>query len=197
MYISPTWPSPWTRAWRSLTTVGPLAYAASAVYQYFLSVIPTNYYKTGRKVRTNQYSVSDYKRRPNGPAAFPGIFFKYDIEPLTMSIHNRSMSFVAFIVRLTGVLGGIWLCTNYVLRTLHRIQRLIRRTPLGRDLLDKLQASAAMPDSDTPYNQSPAQPQGSWGSTSGLYDPAYAASTPSYSLRQDSFATHRTPSSGY
>lgn len=168
-----------------------------AVYQYFLSVVPTNYFASSKKVRTNQYSVTDYKRNPNGPAAFPGVFFKYDIEPLTMTIHNRSMSFGSFIVRLTGILGGIWLCTNFALRTLHCILRVVRRTSVGESVLEKLHVSTTNTGGDTPYSQSPAQPQGSWGSTSGIYDSVYAASTPSYGPRQDSLATHRMPSSGY
>lgn len=164
-----------------------------AVYQYFLSVIPTIYHKSKtRKVNTNQYSVSDYKRNPNGPAAFPGIFFKYDIEPLTMIIHRRSMSFVAFIVRLTGVLGGVWICTNYALRVLHRLLLVVKKTPGGRRMLDTLHVSSGM---DTPYAQSPAQPQGQWG---GMYDNAYgAASAPNFAMRPDSYATQRVASSGY
>ncbi|WFC97955.1 hypothetical protein MYAM1_000675 [Malassezia yamatoensis] len=135
----------------------------SAIYQYFLSVVPTNYFKSRRKIRTNQYSVTDYKRNPNSPGAFPGIFFKYDIEPLTMTIHNRSMSFVSFVVRLTGILGGIWLCTNFALRTLSRLLRLFRRTSMGRDFLDKMNVSTAPTGGDTPLAQSPAQPQGICG----------------------------------
>lgn len=174
--------------------VGRLLTPVTAVYQYFLSVIPTNYFKSKQEVRTNQYSVADYKRYPNGPAAFPGVFFKYDIEPLTMSIHNRSMSFVAFLVRLAGVLGGVWLCTHYAFRTVQRILLVLKRSPSGQRVLDSLRISTGL---DTPYTQPHAPPQDGWGSTSGMYDHGYAASVPSYQLRQGTFATQRAPSGGY
>ncbi|WFD29591.1 hypothetical protein MSPP1_000600 [Malassezia sp. CBS 17886] len=93
-----------------------------AVYQYFVSVVPTRYISArGQTIETNQYSVNDYVRNPNGPIAFPGIYLKYDLEPLTMTVHERTQSFVSFLVRLLGTMGGLWLCSAYALRVVNRV----------------------------------------------------------------------------
>jgi hypothetical protein len=85
-----------------------------AVFQYFVSIIPTTYIdRWGRKLHTNQYSVSDYASTVKHNQGVPGIFIKYDIEPLTMTIHTRTTSLSRFLVRLAGILGGVWVCANY------------------------------------------------------------------------------------
>lgn len=39
--------------------------------------------------------------------AVPGIFFRYDMEPITVQIKEvRTQSFLQFLVRLCGILGG-------------------------------------------------------------------------------------------
>jgi len=104
-----------------------------AVYQYFLSVVPTRYLDPkGYEIKTNQYSVTDYKRNPQGQIAYPGLYFKYDIEPLMMIVAWHSVSFVAFLVRLVGVLGGVWLCTMYAFRAVNRFAH------MGQKILDQI-----------------------------------------------------------
>lgn len=37
----------------------------------------------------------------------PGIFFKYDIEPMHLTIRERTVTLLDFLVRLAGIIGGI------------------------------------------------------------------------------------------
>lgn len=36
-----------------------------------------------------------------------GIFFKYDIEPMSLTIRERTTSLIQFLVRLAGIIGGV------------------------------------------------------------------------------------------
>ena len=46
----------------------------------------------------------------------PGIFFKYDIEPMALMVEERTMGLIDFLVRLAGIVGGILVCTGYAWR---------------------------------------------------------------------------------
>ncbi|PWN51353.1 DUF1692-domain-containing protein [Violaceomyces palustris] len=105
-----------------------------AVFQYFVSVVPTTYIDArGRKLKTNQYSVTDYTRVIQHGQGVPGIFIKYDIEPLTMTIHERSTTLTEFLVRLAGVLGGIWVCVGFAFRVTNRIGRVAKEVASGKE----------------------------------------------------------------
>ncbi|KIJ62960.1 hypothetical protein HYDPIDRAFT_135453 [Hydnomerulius pinastri MD-312] len=87
-------------------------------YQYFLHVVPTNYIAPrSQPLMTNQYSVTHYTRKlADDHAGTPGIFFKFDLDPVVISIHQRTTSFSALAIRIVGVLGGLFTCTSYFLR---------------------------------------------------------------------------------
>lgn len=56
---------------------------------------------------TNQYGVTDSHKMFKEGQTVPGIFFKYDIEPISLQIaETRQQSFLHFLVRLCGILGG-------------------------------------------------------------------------------------------
>lgn len=58
---------------------------------------------------TNQYAVTDSRKafpELTGNSMVPGIFFKYDIEPISVQITESHQSFVHFLVRLCGIIGG-------------------------------------------------------------------------------------------
>ncbi|KAL5504002.1 hypothetical protein ACEPAH_8075 [Sanghuangporus vaninii] len=86
-------------------------------YQYFLNVVPTTYKAAGAKpVHTNQYSVTHYRRILEHDQGVPGIFFKFDLEPLHMTVHQRTTTFVQFLIRVVGVVGGVWCCAGWAFR---------------------------------------------------------------------------------
>lgn len=158
---------------------------ASAIssYQYFVSIVPTTYIAstTGRKVKTNQYAVTEQVRDLSWQYEFdydleeeipenkeneedkkeseklttlkralksssysaalkkgfssssssssknninnnndhelktsstpPGIFLRYDIEPILLEISDTRLPFAQFVVRVVNILGGLVVCT--------------------------------------------------------------------------------------
>jgi hypothetical protein len=92
-------------------------------YQYFLNIVPTIYSKgksaldryshatsSMRKtmISTNQYSATSQSHSiPEDPRYVPGIFFKYDIEPILLLLSQERGSFLALLVRLVNVVSGV------------------------------------------------------------------------------------------
>ncbi|CAO1631993.1 unnamed protein product [Sympodiomycopsis kandeliae] len=88
-----------------------------AVFQYFLNIVPTKYIDSrGRKISTNQYSVTDYTRTIQHGMGVPGIFFKFELEPLSLTMRQRTATLTGFLIRLAGIIGGVWVCAGYTLR---------------------------------------------------------------------------------
>jgi hypothetical protein len=86
-------------------------------YQYFMHIVPTTYIAPrSRPVETNQYSVTHYTRVLDHNRGTPGIFFKFDVDPLKIVLEQRTLGFISFIIRCVGVIGGIFTCMSYSLR---------------------------------------------------------------------------------
>ncbi|KAF9105464.1 hypothetical protein BGX27_009614 [Mortierella sp. AM989] len=92
-------------------------------FQYFLVVVPTIYEDRSKKqLMTNQYSVSEYRRAFGEDQGVPGLFFKYDFEPLTLLISEESsMSFGHLLVRLAGLVGGYFVTAGMAHKVLSAI----------------------------------------------------------------------------
>lgn len=100
-------------------------------FQYFLSVVPTIYVADdfGRKIiETNQYAVTQQSHPSThgaGGNTVPGIlsflcstnvlgiFFKYDVEPLQLTIMHGHISTYRFLMRLIALVGGVMICTEW------------------------------------------------------------------------------------
>lgn len=81
---------------------------AFTIFQYFLRVVPTTYIDASRRrLSTSQYAVTDYTRSFEHGHGIPGIFFKYDLEGMHLTIRERTTSFYQFLIRLVGVIGGL------------------------------------------------------------------------------------------
>lgn len=93
-------------------------------YQYFLHVVPTTYIAPrSSPLRTAQYSVTHYTRVLGHHTGTPGIFFKFDLDPLSLEIQQRTTSFVQFAIRCVGVIGGIFVCMGYAVKiTTHAVE---------------------------------------------------------------------------
>lgn len=82
------------------------ALIAFTIFQYFLRVVPTTYIDASRrKLITSQYAVTDYSRSFEHGKGVPGLFFKYDLEPMSVVIRERTTSLFQFLIRLAGVVG--------------------------------------------------------------------------------------------
>ncbi|KAF9457772.1 endoplasmic reticulum vesicle transporter-domain-containing protein [Collybia nuda] len=86
-------------------------------YQYFLHVVPTTYIAPrSAPLHTHQYSVTHYTRVLEHNRGTPGIFFKFDLDPLSITIHQRTTSFIQLVIRCVGVMGGVFVCMGYAIR---------------------------------------------------------------------------------
>ena len=90
-----------------LSEVNPfvfICFLAFVAYQYFLNVVPTTFKAPGGKpVHTNQYSVTHYKRVLDHDQGVPGIFFKFDLEPLHMTVNQKTTTFIQFLIRYASL----------------------------------------------------------------------------------------------
>lgn len=88
-----------------------------------MSVVPTLYIdKRNNHLFTNQYAVLDSHKEFQEGQAIPGIFFRYDIEPISVQISEaRKQSFIHFLVRLCGIIGGSAIAAGAVYRTINFI----------------------------------------------------------------------------
>ncbi|TDL25545.1 DUF1692-domain-containing protein [Rickenella mellea] len=91
-------------------------------YQYYLNIVPTTYIAPRSKpLKTNQYSVTHYTRVLEEHTATPGIFFKFDLEPLSLTIHQRTTTLLQFFIRCVGVIGGVWCCMGWTIRVGYKV----------------------------------------------------------------------------
>ncbi|XP_059192018.1 endoplasmic reticulum-Golgi intermediate compartment protein 2-like [Centropristis striata] len=85
------------------------------MFQYFITIVPTklNTYKVSAE--THQYSVTERERVINhaaGSHGVSGIFMKYDISSLMVKVTEQHMPLWQFLVRLCGIIGGIFSTTG-------------------------------------------------------------------------------------
>ncbi|XP_029455856.1 endoplasmic reticulum-Golgi intermediate compartment protein 2 [Rhinatrema bivittatum] len=85
------------------------------MFQYFITIVPTklNTYKISSD--THQFSVTERERvidHASGSHGVSGIFMKYDISSLMVTVTEDHMPFWQFLVRLCGIVGGIFSTTG-------------------------------------------------------------------------------------
>ncbi|XP_073328399.1 endoplasmic reticulum-Golgi intermediate compartment protein 2-like [Pagrus major] len=85
------------------------------MFQYFITIVPTklNTYKVSAE--THQYAVTEQDRVINhaaGSHGVSGIFMKYDISSLMVKVTEQHMPLWQFLVRLCGIIGGIFSTTG-------------------------------------------------------------------------------------
>jgi hypothetical protein len=75
-------------------------FSAFIAYQYYIHVVPTTYIAPrSSPLHTHQYSVTHYTRVLDHNSGTPGIFFKFELEPMRLSIHQRTTTFVQLVIR--------------------------------------------------------------------------------------------------
>lgn len=117
--------------------------------------MPTTYIDASRrKLITSQYAVTDYSRSFEHGKGVPGLFFKYDLEPMSVVIRERTTSLFQFLIRLAGVvgqsllgrlefwerklifktvfhLGGVWTVAAFALRVFNRATLKVSKVIVG------------------------------------------------------------------
>ncbi|PCH42691.1 DUF1692-domain-containing protein [Wolfiporia cocos MD-104 SS10] len=105
-------------------------------YQYFLHVVPTTYIAArSAPLHTHQYSVTHYTRTLSEHRGTPGIFFKFDMEPLSLTVHQRTTTLVQLIIRCVGVVGGIFVCMGYAVRITTRAVEAVSGTDKSQGIV--------------------------------------------------------------
>jgi endoplasmic reticulum-Golgi intermediate compartment protein 2 len=76
-----------------------------------MSVVPTVYtvghsHAASQTIFTNQYAVTEQSHEISDRMV-PGIFFKYDIEPILLTVEETRDSYLTFLVKVINVLSGV------------------------------------------------------------------------------------------
>lgn len=81
------------------------------LYQYYLQVVPTDVHIKRFKGVTYQYSMTEQEREidhEHGSHGMPGIYFKYDMSPIKVTVTQDREPLWQFLVRLCAIAGGIF-----------------------------------------------------------------------------------------
>lgn len=83
----------------------------SHMFQYYIQVVPTKFRTLHRTLSTNQFSVTEQNRtisHRKGSHGVPGVFFKFDMNAMSVEIVENRKPFGQFLIRLCGIVGGIF-----------------------------------------------------------------------------------------
>ncbi|KAI9802652.1 MAG: hypothetical protein M1825_002674 [Sarcosagium campestre] len=89
-------------------------------FQYYLSIVPTMYYASSaapllslftpasyaKTISTNQYAVTEQSVAV-GERNIPGIFFKFDIEPILLLVREERAGALRLLVRIVNIVSGV------------------------------------------------------------------------------------------
>ncbi|KAK2876337.1 hypothetical protein QQF64_004884 [Cirrhinus molitorella] len=81
------------------------------MFQYFITVVPTKLHTSNVSVNMHQFSVTERERvvsKEKGSHGVNGIFIKYKLSPLMVRVREEHMPIFMFLVRLCGIIGGIF-----------------------------------------------------------------------------------------
>jgi hypothetical protein len=92
---------------------------ASAMYEYFVKVVPTVYQDVrGNVINTNQFSVTEYVQslelHSMNNRGVPGFFVMYDLSPIIVDYKESSKSFLHFLVNLCAIIGGVFTVASLI-----------------------------------------------------------------------------------
>ncbi|GAA95597.1 uncharacterized protein L969DRAFT_101698 [Mixia osmundae IAM 14324] len=113
------------------------------IFQYFMSIVSTTYVDHHRNVlETAQYSVTDMSRATVHGRGVPGIFLKYDPEPMMLTLRERTTTLGQFLIRLAGIVGGVIVCSGYAWRIGNKAVALAKKTDDINDGDEKISLTA-------------------------------------------------------
>jgi len=99
-------------------------------FQYYMSVVPTVYsvsggsfslpslfssssnYANTKTIFTNQYAVTEQSKQVSDRNV-PGLFFKYDIEPILLTVREHRDGVLTFLVKVVNVLSGVLVAAHW------------------------------------------------------------------------------------
>jgi len=117
-----------TKTWDSNT--------ASAMYQYFVKVVPTIYESIGGSlINTNQFSVTEYTRsiEKDTGQGLPGIFIMYDLSPIMVKFTETQKSFAHFMTGVCAIIGGVFTVAGIIDSFIyHGLKSFKKKVELGK-----------------------------------------------------------------
>jgi hypothetical protein len=72
----------------------------------------SNIFHTTRAIKTNQYAVTSQSHKV-GENYVPGIFVKFDIEPVMLAIVEEKSGFWRLVVRIVNVISGVMVAGSW------------------------------------------------------------------------------------
>uniref|UniRef100_A0A7N0TW20 Endoplasmic reticulum-Golgi intermediate compartment protein 3 n=1 Tax=Kalanchoe fedtschenkoi TaxID=63787 RepID=A0A7N0TW20_KALFE len=111
---------------------------AGGLYQYFIKVVPTIYTDIrGHKIQTNQFSVTEHFKGPEGghlpsvlpgqKRSLPGVYFYYDLSPIKVTFTERSNSFLHFLTNVCAIVGGVFTVAGILDSFIYHGQKTLRK----------------------------------------------------------------------
>ncbi|KAF5298170.1 hypothetical protein FQA39_LY02594 [Lamprigera yunnana] len=91
--------------------------SSSMLFQYFIEVVPTSIKTYLSSKDTYQYSVKELSRpidHVKGSHGMPGIFFKYDVSALKVTVKQERDNFGMFLARLCSIVAGIYIISSFI-----------------------------------------------------------------------------------
>lgn len=128
------------------------------MFNYYLDAVSTRISSRRINTDTYQFSVSEQTRavdHSSGNHGMPGIFFKYTFSPIAVNIDEQSMPMGRFLVRLCGVIGGVFatsiILNNIVAGVIDSMQKKLVKRPKSPVLPSvSLVAASEPPDQTVP-----------------------------------------------
>lgn len=101
----------------------------SGIYQYFIKVVPTVYTDIrGRKIHSNQFSVTEHFRDENiFPKPPPGVYFIYDFSPIKVIYTEGSTPFLHFLTNICAIIGGVFTVAGIIDSFVYHGQRALKK----------------------------------------------------------------------
>nr|CAI5817768.1 unnamed protein product [Callosobruchus analis] len=109
------------------------------LYNYFIEVVPTDVNTFLSSTNTYQYSVKALARpidHDKGSHGIPGLFFKYDVSALRVSVKQERDHLGVFLARLCSIVGGVYVCSG-ILNSLVQLITDFVMCNWGNKLLEK------------------------------------------------------------
>ena len=125
-------------------------------HQYFLSIVPTIYSRDSRALEkytsspslarktknrnivfTNQYAATSQSGSiPEHPMNVPGIFFRYEIEPILLLVSEERGSFLVLLARLINTISGVLVTGGWIYQIWGWVSDVLMRRGRGRRKTD-------------------------------------------------------------
>ncbi|KAK4740861.1 hypothetical protein SAY87_024449 [Trapa incisa] len=103
---------------------------STAMYQYFIKVVPTVYTDIrGHTIQSNQFSATEhYKGAEVGLLqTLPGVFFFYDLSPIKVTFAEEHISFLHFLTNVCAIVGGVFTVSGILDSFIYHGQRAIKK----------------------------------------------------------------------